>query len=224
MQTANDILLLENHLDFWEHLTDSQQEYLISNTKSAHYSAGEFLHYADSDCLGLLLIKSGQIRTFLLSEEGREITLYRLEQGDICILSASCILHSISFEVSITAETDCEILQISSFAFAKISSENIYAECFSYKLAADRFSDVMWAMQELLFTSFDKRLAAFLLDESEKQHSNTVSMTHQQIAGHLGSAREVVSRMLKYFSTEGYISLSRGHITILDRDRLKSIL
>ena len=133
-------------------------------------------------------------------------------------------MHSISFEVSITAETDCEILQISSFAFAKISSENIYAECFSYKLAADRFSDVMWAMQELLFTSFDKRLAAFLLDESEKQHSNTVSMTHQQIAGHLGSAREVVSRMLKYFSTEGYISLSRGHITILDRDRLESIL
>ena len=83
MQTANDILLLEKHLDFWEHLTDSQQEYLISNTKSVHYSAGEFLHYADSDCLGLLLIKSGQIRTFLLSEEGREITLYRLEQGDI---------------------------------------------------------------------------------------------------------------------------------------------
>ena len=130
MQTANDILLLEKHLDFWEHLTDSQQEYLISNTKSVHYSAGEFLHYADSDCLGLLLIKSGQIRTFLLSEEGREITLYRLEQGDICILSASCILHSISFEVSITAETDCEILQISSFAFAKISSENIMRNAF----------------------------------------------------------------------------------------------
>lgn len=83
MQTANDILLLENHLDFWEHLTDSQQEYLISNTKSVHYSAGEFLHYADSDCLGLLLIKSGQIRTFLLSEEGREITLYRREKKDI---------------------------------------------------------------------------------------------------------------------------------------------
>lgn len=75
MQTANDILLLENHLDFWEHLTDSQQEYLISNTKSVHYSAGEFLHYADSDCLGLLLIKSGQIRTFLLSKKD-EKSLY----------------------------------------------------------------------------------------------------------------------------------------------------
>jgi CRP/FNR family transcriptional regulator len=175
------------------------------------------------ECAGVLIMKSGGIRIYITSEEGREITLYRLESDDICILSASCVLESIDFDVSIDAESDCEILQISSSVFSRISSGNIYVELFSYKMATERFSDVMWAMQQILFTSFDKRLARFLIEESERSDSLDISMTHEQIAKYLGSAREVVSKMLKYFSREGYVSLSRGGIHILDKSALSKL-
>ena len=152
------------------------------------------------------------------------MTLYRLSKGDICILSAACVLKSITFDVCIEAENDCDVIQIASSAISLLSSENIYMECFIYKLAAERFSDVMWTMQDILFTSFDKRLAAFLLDETEKAHSDTLKMTHEQIAKYMGSAREVVSRMLKYFANEGYVSLFRGGIRIINKEKLRALL
>jgi len=150
------------------------------------------------------------LRTYILSEDGRDITLYRLGPDEICILSASCILENITFDVHIDAEKDCEVLLVKSSVFQQICNENIYAENFSYKSMIDRFSDVMWAMQQILFMSFDKRLTIFLLDEVARTGSNTIVMTHEQIAKYVGSAREVVSRMLKYFENEGYVNLSRG--------------
>ena len=147
-----------------------------------------------------------------------------MEDRDVCILSASCVLETINFDVSIDAESECDVIQITSLAFSRLLSQNVYAELFSYKLATERFSDVMWAMQQILFTSFDKRLATFLLDESGKLNSLDIQMTHEQIAKYLGSAREVVSRMLKYFSKEGYVTLSRGGIHIADKKALRTLL
>lgn len=224
MITQEETSLLSSHLSFWDNLNESQKDFLLSNTKSAHYSKGQSLHCGENDCIGVLIIQSGTVRTFITSEEGREVTLYRLDTGDTCILSASCVLQAISFDVSMEAESECSILQINSSAFSRLSSENVYVELFSYKLATERFSDVMWAMQEILFTSFDKRLAAFLLDESNKTNDDTIHMTHEQIARYLGTAREVVSRMLKYFSSENLVSLSRGGITIQDKKKLRSLL
>lgn len=224
MLTQNEITVLTKQLPFWEHLSQSQKDLLLSNTNLKHYSKGQPLYYSENECLGVVIVKSGTIRVYITSEEGREITLYRMEIGDTCILSASCVLKTIDFDVSVDAETDCDIIQISPIAFQKVATENVYAELFSYQLATERFSDVMWSMQQILFTSFDKRLATFLLDESIKNNSPVIKMTHEQIAKYLGSAREVVSRMLKYFSKEGYVSLSRGGITILDKTKLRNIL
>lgn len=219
----DDLTFISSNLSFWEHLSAAQKEYLNANIKSVHFAKGQTLHYGEQECIGVLLVKHGMIRTYMTSEEGREVTLYRLDSHDICILSASCILDTIDFDVTMDAETDCEVLQINSAAFSRLSSENVYVELFSYKLATERFSDVMWAMQQILFTSFDKRLAAFLLEESAKTKTDQLHMTHEQIARYLGSAREVVSRMLKYFSNEGYVSLSRGDITLLDKTGLRNI-
>jgi CRP/FNR family transcriptional regulator len=216
--------LLSTCLPFWKQLNQSQKDLLISTAKYMHFSKGQALHFGENDCIGVLIIKHGMIRTYITSEEGREVTLYRLEDHDICILSASCVLQTIDFDVFIEAETDCEIIQINSLIFSRLSSENVYVELFSYKLATERFSDVMWAMQQILFTSFDQRLAAFLLEESSKNNSSHINMTHEQIAKYLGTAREVVSRMLKYFSKEGYVTLSRGGITIIDKKLLHSVL
>ena len=184
--------ILSTKLSFWNQLSDSQKELLIANAKSMSFSKGQSIHSGESECIGVVIVKHGIIRTYITSEEGREVTLYRLESGDICILSASCILQNIDFDVSIEAETECDIIQISSLFFSRLCSENIHVELFSYKLTTERFSDVMWAMQQILFTSFDKRLAAFLLDESSRTKSDTILMTHEQIARHLGTARRCV--------------------------------
>ena len=224
MINKEDTLLLSRRLEFWDQMTQPQKEALAAGAKAVSYKKGQPLHCGECQCMGVLVIKSGTLRIYITSQEGREVTLYRLDSGDICILSASCILQAITFDVFVEAETDCDILQINSSAFARLSAENVYAELFSYKLATQRFSDVMWAMQQILFTSFDKRLASFLLDESVKNASDVIHMTHEQIAKHLGSAREEVSRMLKYFSREGYVALSRGGITITDKKQLRALV
>lgn len=224
MITQNDIDIVSKCFVFWNQLTPIQKEYIISTANSVHYQKGNALHYGENECIGVLIVKSGTLRTYILSDEGREVTLYRLDSGEVCILSSSCVLRTITFDVHINAETDCEVIQISPHVFSKLSNENKDVELFSYRLATERFSDVMWAMQQILFTSFDKRLATFLIDESTKNNSDTIHMTHEQIAKYTGSAREVVSRMLKYFANEGFVSLSRGDIKIIDKKKLRSII
>lgn len=215
--------ILQNRLPFWGRLSSDEIALLFAGARAIHFKKGQSLYRGEMECAGVLLMKSGSIRIYITSDEGREITLYRLEAGDICILSASCVLESIDFDVSIDAEADCEILQIDSSIFSRISAQNVYVELFSYKLTAARFSDVMWAMQQILFTSFDQRLARFLIEESNRTDSLDIAMTHEQIAKYLGSAREVVSKMLKYFSQEGYVHLSRGGIHILDKNALSKL-
>lgn len=224
MLKENDQTFLQSVLTFWDHLTPQQQSQLTDNAIPIKYRRGENIHRGENDCVGVLLIKSGELRTYILSEDGRDITLYRLGPDEVCILSASCVLENITFDVHIDAEMDCEVLLIKSSIFQRICNENIHAENFSYKSMIDRFSDVMWAMQQILFMSFDKRLTIFLLDEVARTGSTTIVMTHEQIAKYVGSAREVVSRMLKYFENEGYVHLSRGKIEVIDKVQLKEII
>nr|WP_302666955.1 Crp/Fnr family transcriptional regulator [uncultured Agathobaculum sp.] len=209
---------------FWEHLDDKEKQQLCENTFSTNYPKGTTVHGGNADCIGVLIVKRGQLRTYMLSEEGRDVTLYRLFPGDICILSASCVLEAITFDVFIDAEEDTDVLLINSAVFHQIAEQNIYVKCFGYELATTRFSDVMWAMQQILFMGADKRLAIFLSDEIAKTGSDCIKMTHEQIARYMGTAREVVSRMLKYFAGEGIVALSRGEIRIVDKEKLHKLI
>jgi CRP/FNR family transcriptional regulator len=224
MLDINDFDFIKKHLTFWEKLNPSEKNTLENNINKVSYHKGDNLHSADSECLGVLLVKSGELRVYILSEDGREITLYRLSDGDTCILSASCILNSISFDVYIDAEVNTEAYIINITTFSSISRQNIYVENFAYKNAVEKFSDVMWAMEQILFMSFDKRLAVFLLDELTKTNSDTLTLTHEQIAKYIGSAREVVSRMLKAFQKQEMVELSRGTIRITNKEKLKQLL
>ncbi len=224
MLRENDYVFMVEHLDFWDNLSDNEKNLVKSNVTKVTYNKGEILYSADNECLGLVLIKKGGLRVYILSEDGREVTLYRLSEGDSCVLSASCILNNITFDVVIDADTDTEVLLLNIGTFSKLNTENIYVENFSYKNAVDRFSDVMWAVEQILFMSFDKRLATFLIDESSKTKSNDINLTHEQIAKYLGSAREVVSRMLKNFESQGILKLSRGLIRISNKEKLKELL
>lgn len=211
-------LYLSQNFPFWNKLSQKEKDLLINNSEILKYSKNDLIHDS-TECTGVLLVIKGELRVYILSEEGKEITLYRLNKNEVCILSASCILKNITFSIYVDAVTDVEILKISASTFKEIKTKNIAVEAFTNDIVNKSFSETMWAMEQILFMSFDKRLARYLFE----QNSDTIKLTHEDIAKDVNSAREVVSRMLKYFQNEGIISLSRGSITILDRDRLKKI-
>ena len=220
----NDCSELYNKIfPFWEHLTDSEKEQMCRFSTGAKFGKGENIHGASGECTGAIIVKSGCVRIYILSEEGREVTLYRLYPGDICMLSASCVLKTITFDVFADAEEESECYIINGKVFAEVSEQNIYVKNFALDTAVARFSDVMWVMQQILFMSFDRRLAIFLWDELSKTGGDTIKMTHEQIAKYTGSAREVVSRMLKYFASEGIVEALRAGVKILDKDKLRAL-
>ncbi|MBQ3603663.1 MAG: Crp/Fnr family transcriptional regulator [Clostridia bacterium] len=207
---------------FWEKITDSDKEYICTNTSAVSYPKGTNVHDGN-DCLGVVMLRSGCLRVYILSEDGKDITLYRLHAGDMCMLSASCVLQSITFDVHIDAEENSECYIVDGCAFSSVADRNPDIRIFTLETAVSRFSDVMWVMQQILFMSMDKRLAIFLYEEMNRTNSDIINLTHEQIARYIGSAREVVSRMLKYFSNEGFVEPSRKGIKILDKNRLREL-
>jgi CRP/FNR family transcriptional regulator len=215
--------ILKEILPFWNKLTNEQKNSLAENTAFAKYAKKS--NIVSDTCIGTgaIYVKSGMLRAYLLSEEGREVTLYRMTSGDFCVLSSACASDDMPFDIFFDAETDAEIYIIGSQSYSRVRSENVYADNFSLKVAMSRFAEVIWALEQILFMSFDKRLAIFLIDELAHRGGDTVYMTHDQIAKHMGSAREVVTRMLKYFSSEGLVKLSRGGVTVINKDRLRRL-
>ena len=205
---------------FWDKLPAHEQELLYKSTLPVNYKKGQIIHDG-TECTGMILVQKGCLRAYMLSDEGKEVTLYRLRDGNICMLSASCVLQSITFDVFIEAEEASEALLINGKVFADMAERNAPMKIYALETAVGRFSNVMWIMQQILFMSLDKRLALYLLEESAVNNSDVIKATHDQIARHLGSAREVISRMLKYFTAEGIIQSARGEIKILDKSRLE---
>lgn len=212
------------YLPVWAKLTPSQQDALTTSASFRTFSKNAVLHNGSADCTGLFLVLSGQLRAFTISEDGREITLYRLFERDICLFSASCIMNSIQFDITVMAEKDTEVLVIPSETYKAIMETSAPLANYTNKVMASRFSDVMWLIDQALWKSFDQRLAEFLLNEIAIEGTTTLKITHETIGKHLGNPREVVTRMLNYFAGEGLIALSRGTIKILDEGRLARIV
>ncbi len=215
---------LYDTLSFWKELTDSQRDTLKQTIVKKNFITGEAMHSGSENCSGLFLIHSGQVRAYIVSEGGKEITLYRLFERDVCIFSASCMMKNISFDVFVEVEKDTQAFLIPTSVFRKLSQESLPIQVFTNNLMASRFSDVMWIMEQALFTSLDKRIANFLLEQLVIGESNRIEITHEKIANHLGTAREVVTRMLKYFQNEGIVALNRGTIDILDEKKLNKLI
>lgn len=211
------------YIPVWDKLTKEQQDRLIRSASVKKYRKGEILHNGSTECTGLILVTEGQLRAFSLSSDGREITLYRLFKRDICLFSASCIMNSIQFDITVTAEKDTEVLIIPSEVYKSITEVSAPLANYTNEVMASRFSDVMWLIDQVMWKSFDKRLAEFLLNEANLEGADTLKITHEAIGNHLGSPREVVTRMLKHFVDEGLVSLSRGTIEITDKNGLEAM-
>ena len=223
MENTELIQLFDDTFPFWNDISEADRSTFLRSSMQVKFHRGATVHDG-GECTGVILIKSGVLRLYMLSDDGKEVTLYRLFPGEMCILSASCVLDTITFDVFIDAEEDSECVVVGGCAYEGLWQKNDQVKIFTYETALSRFSDVMWIMQQILFMSMDKRLAIFLLDEISKTGDDTVKLTHEQIAKYMGSAREVVSRMLKYFSAEGLVFSSRSEgIKILDKRRLRAL-
>ncbi len=212
---------LEELFPRWDRLTEEERARVRRGGTTRHYERGQHLHQGKEDCSGLFLVRSGQLRVYLLSDRGKEVTLYRLFDWDICLFSASCVMKNISFDLYVAAEKDTEVFTVPAELYDDLMKTSLPIAEYTNQLMASRFSDVMWAMEQILFASFDSRLAAFLLEQSRVDGSDQLRITHDEIARHMGSAREVVTKMLHYLAGEGLVSLSRGQILLLDKRGLE---
>lgn len=213
----------ENYFPVWDQLTMDQKNRIQRALITRQIKKGTVIHGGNADCTGLLLVRSGQLRAYILSDEGREITLYRLFDMDMCLFSASCMMRSIQFEVTIEAEKDTALWIIPAKIYKRIMEESAPVANYTNELMAARFSDVMWLIEQIMWKSLDKRVAAFLLEESAIEERDELKLTHETIARHLGTHREVITRMLRYFQNEGMLKLSRGSVTILDKAKLEEL-
>lgn len=215
---------IDKKLAIWGQLNQQEQNILIESATYRAVEKGTLMHNVTQQCEGLLLICHGQIRAFILSEEGKEITLYRLFEGDICLFSASCILQNVHFDIIIEVEKDARLCVIPARIYKQLMERSLTISNYTNQIMSARFSQVMWLVEQIMFKSFDVRLAGFLLEEYELENKRMLSITHEKIANHLGSAREVVTRMLKYFQSEGIVKLHRKNIEIIDYKQLKRIV
>ena len=212
-----------DYFPIWDKMTADQQARIRAVSDFQKVKSGTVLHDGSPDCLGMLLVRSGQLRAYMLSEEGREITICRFFEMDICLFSASCVMPNMQFDILIEAEKDSEIWIIPACLYKNLMDESIAISNYSHNLITNHFSELMWLMDQIMWKSFDKRLAAFLLAESALEGTDSLKLTHEKIANHMGTAREVVTRMLRYFQSEGMVKLTRGSVDIIDAKKLQKL-
>ena len=222
MQDKN-IKFMENSLPFWKDLSDEERGTIKNSLIKKTYAKNTILAHSGDDCTGFLMVKSGQLRIYSHSDDGKQITLYRLLDMDSCIFSASCMLRNINFEINIDVEKESSILIIPADIFNDISNKNLAVKSFMLDLVSSRFSDVMWIFEQYVFTNMASRLSGVLLDQASLSGSQTLSLTHDIIARELGTAREVITRLLKQFQADGLVSISRNRIEITDINGLRKI-
>ena len=211
------------YLPFWSKLTAEQKERIENVIEFRAVKKGTRIHDSSAECLGLVILRSGQLRAYILSEDGREVTISRLFEYDVSLLSASCVMPDMQLNVMIEAEKDSEFWSIPACLFKNLVDESIAVSNYSRNLLSGNFSELMWLMEQIMWKSFDKRLAAFLLEEQRLEDSSVLKITHEKIASHMGTAREVVTRMLRYFQNENMVRLTRGTIELTDTGKLAEL-
>lgn len=172
-------------------------------------------------CSHLALVTEGSARVYKIGENGREITLYRIGPGESCILTASCIMSQKPFPAFAVSEQPIQALIVSTADVVRWSNHEPAWRDYLFRLISDRLSDVISVVEEVAFRRVDRRLAGYLLQHTTDD-SDRIQVTHQSIASDLGTSREVVSRILKDFEQQGFISITRGAITLGDRHALNS--
>ena len=215
--------ILEEILPFFNSLSVKESQELISKSILIKYEEGKIVHNKNSTCTGLLITISGQFRTFISAPSGREITLFRLLDRDVCILSASCAFQNITYDINLESEKESLAIIIDSSIIKDLSKSNAKVLEFLLNITQNKLSEVMYVLEQAVFFSLDSRISNFLIEESNLTNSSTLYLTHESIANHIGSSREVVSKILKKFERDDIIEISRGKLKILNIEKLNNL-
>ena len=215
--------LLRNAFPFWESLTEQQKTELCRNTLKSHCEKKTQLHFGGGECAGVQIIGSGRVRVFITSPGGGDITLFRLIGGDVSILSAACMLNGMDIELDMEMETDCTIYTIPKKVYRRLYDESVVVKDYTMEMISEKFSDIMWLLNQFLFSNVASRIAGALLEHRALEGGDELSLTHETIAKDAGTAREVVTRILKQFQSDGLVKLGRGKVIIIDPERLGKI-
>jgi CRP/FNR family transcriptional regulator len=199
-------------------LKDKNNESLMNIAK---IPAGRIVFQEGEECEFIAFILKGVIRVSKIGKNGKELYLYRVGSGESCILMISSILATIGYPATATVEEDVEVLILPVTLFKQWMQDNLELQKFVYKLLSERLVSVMTLIEEIVFHKMDARVAEFLLEKGEG--IKLLSITHDRIAMELGTAREVVSRIMKDFQRKGWIEMSRGKVKILDRESLRNL-
>lgn len=193
---------------------------LLSPQRQIRLPAGQMIFTESQPCSGFPLLLEGQIKVVKQAANGRELMLYRVSPGGSCIISSSCLLGKSDYNARGIAETPLLLWLLPASDFAHLLVEHPPFRDFVFHLFAERISELMQLVEEVAFTRLDLRLAKLIL----ARNSDVLHVTHQQLADELGSVREIVSRLLKGFATQGLISLGREQLTLIDRVGLQKML
>lgn len=211
-------------LPFAPYATEEEMRLAAQYAYTASFTKGEVVHTrSQAEVLGLALVTAGSLCASMISDEGKQILLYRLEPGDSCVFTSGCVLNLLNYDTMVEAVTPGTMLVIPETALRRLT-QNPRIENALSRLALNRCAQIMRVLERMLFTRVDKRLAAYLLQEMERSGQREVRQTHEQLARDISSVREVVSRTLARFAREGLISLHRGMIRVEQPQRLRELL
>ena len=193
---------------------------LLENAQVVKLDHDRFVFHAGDLCQAFLILLDGEVRVQLTAENGREVTLYRIGPGGSCILTTSCLLSNEHYPAEAVAESDIEALAIPVSSFQSALESSQWFRRFVFDGFSSRLTSVIQKIEQIAFTAIDVRLAGVLLELDRK---GIEKITHQDIAVELGTAREVVSRHLKRFESEGWVRLGRGQVSLIDRPRIEAL-
>lgn len=213
---------LQDHLSalpFWDGLKETQRQVLLRGTVEQVLSHGGVLKEES----GMLLLLKGSVRVYLLSEEGREVTLFHLRAGDVCTLGAADVSDQLPFVPQMIVEEECSLLMTRASVLNGLMEESLEVRAFVHEQVSRHLVRMVWSMEQILFLHVDRRLASFLLEVYGRTKSREIRMTHEEIARQISSAREVVARMVKRFSVQGLVEARRGVIYLTDLEGLEKL-
>ena len=215
--------IFEKVFPFWPELTGEQQEEIIKSATANTCEKKTRLHFGGGECAGVQIVAAGRARVFITSPGGGDITLFRLLDGDVSILSAACMLNGMDIELDMEMETDCEIYTIPKKVYRKLYDESGAVKDYTMEMISEKFSDIMWLFNQFVFSNVASRIAGALLEHRAIEGGDELRLTHEDIAKDAGTAREVVTRILKQFQADGLVKLTRGRVTVIDAGKLGKI-
>lgn len=223
MITNADYTFMMKHLPVLEDLPLKQLLLWVQRMVVVCYDKGEKIQCGNDNSTGLILLKSGTLRIHLLSREGREFTLYHLQPGETCVISTTMASDLIAFDVHIEAESNCETLLLDIQSFSEFCKAHMGIELYFGRLLLKRVGLSVQTLERALSMSLNQRLAIFLIDGVAGLEGNDIGLTHDQIARHIGSTREMVTRTLNHFADRGVVKLTRGNVKVLDHYKLDGL-